>query len=696
MRKTLPLLTLLLSFALLPGSIAVSRAQAPGPYLTYFPIVARTEPPVWIGPYGGHVVVVAPSPTNPAVIYAGTWGAGVYRSEDAGVTWYPARGGLWNLRINAMAVNPQNGLVVYAGTYGDGVFKSTDGGLSWVRASNGMQAGAVVYTIAVDPENPNRLYAGTRALGKEGPPWSGIVYKSSDGGASWKAVLQNIAGVDQQDWVYSIAVLPRDPNLVLAAAHEYGVYRSWDYGESWAAANNGVTDGSGRAVAFDPRYRNPSTAYLGVWHRSGLFKTTSDGDNWELITDGIIDSKIYSMGLVVDRLSPNRLFAATFGNGVLRSTNSGASWTSVGFAPDWVYSVAVNSGSSSIVYAGLVNNGLYRSTNGGDNWSPSYYGISVVPVSSLVAIPGDPASLYAGTTSVLRTTNLGASWSTVGSGLPTDTVNELLQHPANPRLLYALTNSKGLYRIDLSTSTGWTKLTEAPPAAEVAPHPLDQGNALEELLPGETGLNIAPAALPGGALLDMAFAPSNSNVAYLGSGGNGVYRSADGGATWTPAGLSGATVWSLAVSPANPNRVYAATSAAGLVKESLDGGATWGNTTLPAVTPYALAYLSNDPATLFAGTSSGVYSRTGDGAWLLRGLSGYAVTALNSPSSRPGWIFAGTTAGAFYSPDGGNSWLAGPAGLEWLGIESITVDPNNFHFVYYATSSSGVYRVDIH
>jgi len=687
-------LSIVFLLILLPGISSASAQADPPPFQTYLPIILRSEPPLWIGPYGGSVVVIAPDPTNGSVIYAGTWGAGVYKSADAGVTWAPARSGLWNLSINSMAVDPRNGLNLYAGTYGDGIFKSTDGGASWVQASNGLQSGSIVYAIAIDPENPNRLYAATRAINRGSPPWSGIVYKSENGGASWRAVLQNIGGTNQQDWVYSLAILPRDPNLVLAAAHEFGVYRSSNYGESWAAANNGITDLSGRAVVFDPRYRNPSTAFFGVWHRSGLFKTTSNGDQWRLITDGIIDSKIYSMGLAIDPNNPNRLFAATFSGGVLRSTNNGESWNSVGFGNQWVYSVAVNPANGNLVYAGLVSNGLFRSSDGGNSWAPSYQGLSQIGVSSLVGITGDPASLIIGAQGVLRTTNLGASWAPVGSGLPADTVNLLVQHPQNPRLLFALTQASGLYRIDLSAGTPWSKLQEAPPSrpGEILTHPLYRGNELQELLPGETGLILQPQSVPGGALLSMTFAPSNSSVAFLGGNGSGVYRSTDGGVSWSPAGLGGQTVWGLAVDPLDPSRVFAATSASGTVKLSENAGTSWVDTSLPGAVPYALAFSPDDPATLFAATSKGVFSKTGEGGWVLRGLSGMTVTAITPHPSRPGWIFAGSTGGAFFSTDGGNTWNPGPAGLEWLGIKAIVVDPNNPHFIYYCTASAGVYR----
>jgi hypothetical protein len=708
--RTLILLIMLASFS----TTGQSRSAAPpdgqegpssqyltsaGPVTLFLPVIQRSEPPAWLGPFGGSVVVLLPDPINTNIVYAGSWGAGVYKSLDNGLNWQPARGGLTNLNINSMTINPLDPSTLYAGSYSNGVFKSTDWGETWVQASSGMQAGAIVYSLAIDPEVPTRLYAGTRAANTGGtpPPWSGIVYKSDDGAASWRPVLQNIGGSGQQDWVYSLAVLPLDPNLILAASHEHGIYRSWDYGETWAPANQGIANGSGRGVVFDPQKRSPSTAYYGEWHRDGAYKTTNDGTSWVRLANGIQNTKIYSMA--IDSSDPRYVYAATMiasagdPGGVMRSSDSGQTWSQAGLQGLSVYNVAPNRGSGSQLYAGVIGSaGIYRSENRGASWSASSQGMSNLAATSILVQPGAPSTLYTSNTVVLRSTDRGASWANLGSGLPGSTINALVMHPTDANLLFALTNS-GLYRVNLSTGTTWSKAAGLPGSAVLSEaHPLDRVSELGALMPDEL-LSPQPAAVLNTALQSLVFAPSNAGVAYLGSSGSGVYRSGDGGATWAAAGLSGQTIWNLAIDPTNPNLVYAATNTAGTVKVSLNGGSSWTDTTLPAGSiPYTLVIDPAEPNKVYAGTSSGVYSRAGSGAWTLTGLNGRVVTALTHHPTRPGTLFAGTTAGAFISMDYGQNWMSGPSALETLGIEAITIDPNDGFTVYYATSSSGVYR----
>ncbi len=527
------LLRILVPLLLLVGLASPTYGQSGGPqasgdppepqvvmpvlnYHLSMPVVSSPDPSGLIGPFGGSVVVIVPDPSDAAVIYAGSWGAGVYKSTDGGFNWQPARKGLTNLLINSMAVDPQNSQVVYAGTYKDGVFKSLDGGQSWTQSSNGLQKAAVVYSMAIDPENSNRLYAGTRGENTTGqPPWRGILYKSEDGGASWKPILENIGGSGAQDWIYSLAVLPRDPNMILAASHEHGPYLTLDYGKTWAPSSSGITDGSGRAVLFDPRYRNPATSYFGVWHRSGIFKSTDNAVSWTAKTSGIGNTKIYSMA--IDNLDPSQLYATTFiassgdTGGVLRSSDSGNSWKQAGLSGYSIYTVAVNIANSDTLYAGVFNTGLFRSDNRGGSWGPSENGMSNVGVSSVLVRPNSPNNIFTATSTVLQTTNRGENWSAVAGGLPSGTVNGMAMNPTNPDILFALTQSSGLYRIDLSSGSGWSKQTalSSSPTLQSDPRPLQPLDELHMLMPDEP-FEAQPQAVPNAPLLAMVFAPSNA------------------------------------------------------------------------------------------------------------------------------------------------------------------------------------------
>ena len=143
----------------------------------------------------------------------------MFKSVDGGETWFSVNIGLPSLYINAVAVDPVNSSVLYAGPYEHKLYKSVDGGLSWMPASEGIQEKAIVYSIAIDPQNPANVYISTRGIPTNGgAPWKGVVYKSRDAGASWSTSLAGIGGSDKEDWVYSLAINPE-----LAQRHFRGI-----------------------------------------------------------------------------------------------------------------------------------------------------------------------------------------------------------------------------------------------------------------------------------------------------------------------------------------------------------------------------------------------------------------------------------------------------------------------------------------
>ena len=169
--------------------------------------------------------------------------------------------------IHALAVDPQNQSTVYVGTgrapappalpirWG-GVFKSTNGGESWSAASSGLTA-TDVYGLALDPQTPSTVYAGTN---------SGV-FKSTNGGASWSTASSGLAA----SYVLALAVDPQTPSTVYAGTKDVGVFKSTNSGTTWSAANDGLTTNLVFALAIDPQ--NPRTVYAGT--DGGVFVITS-------------------------------------------------------------------------------------------------------------------------------------------------------------------------------------------------------------------------------------------------------------------------------------------------------------------------------------------------------------------------------------------------------------------------------------
>ena len=127
------------------------RADPVGIYPLFLPLVSNFDKVNWIGPEGGHIIAVEINPENALNLYAGTWGSGMYRSDDGGFTWRLINSGLDNLYIYSLAIDPGSTNTIYAGTYGDGVYKSVDGGMIWSQTGPGLNQDAIVYAIAIDP-----------------------------------------------------------------------------------------------------------------------------------------------------------------------------------------------------------------------------------------------------------------------------------------------------------------------------------------------------------------------------------------------------------------------------------------------------------------------------------------------------------------------------------------------------------------
>lgn len=653
------------------------------PFQVYLPLVKRTSPPVWLGPTGGSIVTLQYNPQNPSIVYAGSFGSGVFKSEDGGLSWRTVSAGLDNLFINSFVIDPRQPDTLYAGTYQSGVYKSVDGGAHWFSVPAGMQPGAVVYCMAINPENPQQVFAGTRGINTTGqPPWLGILYRSDDGGATWKEILENVGGSGAQDWVYSLAVLPRDPNVILAATHEHGPYRSDDYGATWRSVSTGVPDGSGRAVAFDPRTKIPDTAYYGTWHRTGVYRSSNSGQSWGTVNNGLPSVKIYSMA--VSPANPDRLYLATFTSGIQTSDDAAGSWYSSGLSSELIYTVAPHPTGAGTALAGVVDNGIFRTTSTAGGWTPSNNGLTALNAVSVVVRPGYPSSLYVALEGrgVRVSIDGGWSWSNFSSGLTDLYIQSLAFSPSNPNLLFALARGGTLFSIDLTNPTGWKTLF-APPALAASlgdPRPDPRGPAFSS--PDAP----APLAVVSAPLNELTFSPSTPAVAYLATG-LGVYRSANGGQTWSPAGLGSLAVASVAVDPADAGRIFALTGEVGLVRVSQDSGATWSTESIPGVTPRALAI---DPfsARMLAATSSGMYIRAADGTWSLFALPGQDLTLVRADSS--GQILVAGPGAAWLSLDGLN-WRPG-GDLVSLKVQSAAIAPTASSA--YLATPAGIVRMD--
>jgi photosystem II stability/assembly factor-like uncharacterized protein len=681
---------------------------------TYLPLIGRMRQtwPIHYGLTESVSVAVTVDPQHPEIVYAGVSGMGVYKSTDNGSKWFPSSLGLDNLNVYSLVVDPTDSNIVYAGTYysgsalNNGVFKSTDGGASWNATGHMVNTyhgkiieRPIVYALAIDPKNPQILYAGTRMAGLvpgQAVYGGGGVFRTKNGGQTWETANTNLPAEDL--YIYDIAVDPVHSGKVYIAMHESGAYRSNNYGDTWTVSNNNLPPdrngivSSGRSIVLDPS--QPNILYYGVWHNQGVFKSSNYAQDW--ISKGLKEQKIYT--LTLNTKSPQNLFASTSDRGLFRTVNGGSSWENV-LGSHFYFDIAINNSvSPNIVFAGADTNGIYRSMNGGVNWEVANNGIYSNGVNAVVISPTQPDVIYTSMLGVglMRSTSGGYEWAKTGTGLNVYEINQLVQVPGAPNLWYATTNSNGVY-VSSNGAASWAPLGNGYPQKTSA----DQDIIYEESNPDEGTANmidiLPDTAAASGPIagLSLAVNPNQNSNVLLGTKGRGIWGLSSAG-VWTPSQQTLGKVNTLLFDTKTISRVYAGLdSDNGGLLLSKDSGATWtiASNDLSGKTVFSLYQKSN--GILLAGTNTGLYTSSDSGlTWQIQGLGDQSIQSILVDPEDPNLIFAGTLSSAFKSKDGGVSWQ--DMGSEFWGaqVKSIIADPGTPSRFYFATRFSGLISLE--
>lgn len=296
----------------------------------------------------------------------------------------PFRGGR-SIAVSGVSSDPNT---YYFGSVGGGVWKTTDSGRSWTPVSDGQFKTGDVGAIEVSQSDPNIVYVGMGEACVRGNASNGDgVYKSLDGGKTWKNI-----GLQQTYHIGAVRVHPKNPDIVYVAAlghlwgpnPERGVYRSLDGGATWKQVLTKGNEAGAVDLAMDPT--NPRVIYAAFWQvgrkpwrfdsggpGSGLWKTTDGGDTWTDISraQGLPKGVPGRVSVTVSPANPERVWAMVEASdgGLFRSDNAGKAWTRVNESNNlrqraWYFShIFADPKNADEVYA--LNVGAYRSIDGG-------------------------------------------------------------------------------------------------------------------------------------------------------------------------------------------------------------------------------------------------------------------------------------------------------------------------------------------
>ena len=316
-----------------------------------------------------------------------------------------------NVAVSSLAIDPGNPNTLYAATR-SGVFKSTDAGGSW---SNIGLPNAT--TLAIDFVNPAIIYAGTFSSGIVYSPGGQFLFKSTDGGATWN---NKSSPTD-----FDVSLLVVDPSSsttlyagsAVEAAGAGGIilWRSHDGGATWTGDFTGQVGLYAWGLAINPK--DPKILYApgdlysdgGIPQvvASGLFKSIDGGLSWS--ATGLTDTFLQSTA--IDPVNPNIIYAGTTNwtnghpyRGLLKSTDAGASWVEINSglsdilsAHSAVMAIVIDSDNPDVVYAATAGSGIFKTNDAGANWRPLNDGLTNLSVQCLALAPGNSHILYAGT-----------------------------------------------------------------------------------------------------------------------------------------------------------------------------------------------------------------------------------------------------------------------------------------------------------
>ena len=683
---------------------------------------------------GGRVTTVTGIPGDPAVYYVGAAAGGVFKTVDGGLTWKAVFEHESTASIGDLALDPQNPNSVWVGTGegkprndvidGGGVYLSPDAGQSWKFM--GLGNVGQISRIIVDPADSNTVFVG--ALGHVWAPNAERgVYRTSDGGKTWKQVLF----VDDTTGVADLAMEPGNPKVLYAGMWHFrrypwtlvdggdssGVYRSTDGGDTWKKLTEGLPDKPLGRIAVSIAPSNPSHVYALIASKHGmLWQSTDRGDHWTAVSDNrSLDIRpFYFSRLKVSPLDENKVYFLSYA--LMESTDGGKS---AHIADRGVHSdhhaLWIDPKNPNRILQGN-DGGAFLSLDGAKTWRfldglpiEQFYMVAVdsaVPYTICGGLQDNNA--WCGPSSNLgRRSVVNADWYTVAGG----DGEYAVPAPSDPNIVYADSQDGFVRRLDKRTHLG----------RFVRPYLM----GVEEMKPADLKYRFNWTS-------PIAVSSADANEVYL--GGNVVFKSTDGGQNWTPVSgdltrndkskqevaggpvqhdISGAesydTILCISLAPTDAKVIWVGTDD-GLVQVTRDGGQTWTNTTphIPGAPEWARVYQIGvspfDAGTAYVAFDAHelgdrrayAYKTTDYGrSWqkITNGLPDVPVTVVREDPNRRGFLVLGTEVGLFVSSDAGEHWQPLKADFPTTPVFDLIFVKDRYDLVV-ATHGRGIFVFD--
>ncbi len=688
-----------------------------------------------IGPFrGGRSVTATGVVGDNLTYYMGTTGGGLWKTSDGGQHWNNVSDGFFEMgSVGAVAVSSSDPNVVYCGmgehaprgvmaSYGDGVYKSTDAGKTWKKI--GLEKTQHISRIVIHPKNPDIVYVAAQGA-LYGPSEDRGVYKSLDGGVTWRKMLykNDLSGAvelsmdaNAPDILYAaLWHHKREPNIMISGGEGSGLYKSMDAGETWTELTEGLPAEKGK-MAISVSGANSNKVYALIesdsnQDKGGLFVSEDAGKTWGMVSgdNRLVQRAWYYIEVFADPNNENVVYvmSAPF----LRSIDGGKTWEDLNVAHGDYHDLWINpDDSNNMVLAD--DGGAAISFDFGKNWSSQ----DIMPTAQFYRINTDnlfPYNIYAGqqdNTSVkIASLSLGSSgiserdWSDSAGGESAF----LAFDPDNPRYVMGGSYLGTIEVLDVE-SKGSTQVMAAPiqylgrearnmrylynwnapiiksihepntfyHCAQLVLRTRDMGITWEEVSPDLTRNIDAKQGNGGGPYTNEAVGAENyGTIAYM-------------------------------IESPHEKGVFYTGSDDGLVHISRDNGESWQNITpknLGETLVNAIEVSPHDPATVYIATTKYKFN---DHTPALFKSSDYGKTWVNisagipygsytrvvrEDQNRKDLLFAGTEKGVYISWDGGKLWSSFQLNLPKAPITDLKVHQGN---LIVATSGRSFWILD--